>query len=107
MEMVKDLVDTRQVILEAANLTRDLIESAGLTFNLGVPDRLPSLWIDRTRIRQVLLNLLSNAVRFTDQGSISLRVTDNATSLAIAISDTGTGIRPEDIAHIFDAFYQA
>ncbi len=107
MAMVKELVDPRQVILEAANLTRDLIESAGLTFNLVVPDRLPSLWIDRTRIRQVLLNLLSNAVRFTNQGSISLRVTDQTTHLTIFISDTGTGIRPEDIPHIFDAFYQA
>ncbi len=107
MAMVKELADPRLVILEAANLTRDLIQSAGLKFNVTVPDQLPSMWIDRTRIRQVLLNLLSNAVRFTAQGSISLRVTDHTTHIAIAVSDTGTGIRPEDIPHIFDAFYQA
>src|SRR5258708_25752713 len=58
-------------------------------------------------MRKVLVNVLSKGGRFTDHGSISLRVTDNATSLTIAISDTGTGIRPEDIPHIFDAFYQA
>jgi len=107
MAMVKELADPREVILEAASLARDLIHSAGLSFNLAVPPCLPALWIDRTRIRQVLLNLLSNAVRFTDHGTIGLQVTDHTTHLTIAISDTGTGIRAEDIPHIFDAFYQA
>src|SRR5260221_3874073 len=107
MAMVKEFVDPRQVILDATNLAREMIEGAGLVFNLIMPDHLPSMWIDRTRIRQVLLNLLSNAVRFTNQGSITLQVKVDAKQLTMSITDTGTGIRQEDISHIFDAYYQA
>src|SRR5258708_5261111 len=107
MAMVKEFVDPHQVILEAANLAREMIEGAGLVFNLIVPDHLPSMWMDRTRIRQVLLNLLSNAVRFTNQGSITLRVEVDTKQLTINVTDTGTGIRQEDTPHIFDAYYQA
>jgi signal transduction histidine kinase/CheY-like chemotaxis protein len=107
MAVVKEHCNPRQTILEAANLVRDLIEGAGLTFNVTMPDDLPLLWIDRTRIRQILLNLLSNAVRFTSRGSISLQVSSDTQHLTIAIKDTGIGIRAEDIPHVFDEFYQA
>src|SRR5258708_1284927 len=107
MTIAKEHCNPRQTILEAANLVRDLIEHAGLAFNLSVPDDLPLMWIDRTRIRQILLNLLGNAVRFTSVGSISLRVTTDPQQLTITINDTGIGVRSEDISHVFDEFYQA
>src|SRR5258708_5437666 len=107
MAMVKEFVDPRQVILDATNLAREMIEGAGLVFNLIMPDHLPWMGIDRTRIRQVLLNLLSNAVRVTNQGSITLQVKVDAKQLTMSITDTGTGIRQEDLSYIFDAYYQA
>src|SRR5262249_9730081 len=88
MSVVKEEINPRQVMLEAANLVRDLIESRGLVFNVQFPDSLPSMFLDRTRIRQVLINLLSNAARFTDSGSISLRATLDESQLCIEVIDT-------------------
>ncbi len=64
--------------------------------------------IDRIRIRQVILNLLSNAIRFTDEGSITVRVVYQtaAERLLISVSDTGIGIRPDDLNKVFEEFHQ-
>jgi signal transduction histidine kinase/CheY-like chemotaxis protein len=107
MAIVKEYCNPRDTVLEAANLVRDLIEGAGLAFKVSIPDDLPLMWMDRTRIRQILLNLLSNAVRFTSQGSVSLHVKSDAKQITMAVSDTGIGILAEDISHVFDQFYQA
>src|SRR5258708_12644999 len=88
MAMVKEFVDPRQVILDATNLAREMIEGAGLVFNLIMPDHLPSMWIDRTRIRQVLLYLLYNAVLFTNKGLITLKVKEYYMNLPISISES-------------------
>jgi CheY-like chemotaxis protein len=73
---------------------------------LDAPDTLPQLFMDRTRIRQVLLNLLNNAVRFTDEGGITVLVEQSDRSVEVHVSDTGVGIPPNQLAHIFEAFHQ-
>jgi PAS domain S-box-containing protein len=78
-------------------------------FESGVPTRLRG---DAGRLRQVLTNLLGNAIKFTDRGEISLRVsrqneTPSETSLKFEVKDTGIGIAPEAQAKIFEAFVQA
>lgn len=66
-----------------------------------------SAWTDPSRLRQVLLNLLSNAAKFTDQGQIQVTVTpDGDEWFTIAVADTGIGIHGEDLARIFDKFHQ-
>ncbi len=62
--------------------------------------------LDRTRIRQVLLNLLSNAARFTDEGTITVRATLEETELRIDVIDTGIGIPPKDLKSVFEEFHQ-
>jgi signal transduction histidine kinase/CheY-like chemotaxis protein len=107
MAVVKEETDLREIILEAASLIRDLIESRGLTLKVVVPDYCPTLWLDRTRIRQVILNLLSNASHFTETGSITLVVSLEDASVRVSVSDTGIGIRAEDLGRVFEEFYQA
>lgn len=106
MAVIKEVCHPGDVINEAANLIRDLIESKGLMFNVVVPEQLPMLWLDRTRIRQVLLNLLGNAVRFTDKGTITLAASLEDQHLLVSVSDTGIGIRQEDLQQVFEEFHQ-
>ncbi len=106
MAVVKEEADPRQVILEAADMIRDTIANKGLIFNVSVPDQLPCIWVDRIRIRQVILNLLGNAIRFTDAGAITLAASVQDNHLLISVADTGIGIRQEDLSRVFEEFHQ-
>jgi signal transduction histidine kinase/CheY-like chemotaxis protein/HAMP domain-containing protein len=93
---------------------RPLTAEKGLDFEVRVDDSAPdALVTDRQRLRQVLGNLVSNAVKFTERGRVTLRVaragTGNGpedTSVAFSVTDTGIGIAPENLAVIFGAFQQ-
>jgi CheY-like chemotaxis protein len=102
--LAHDLVDPHVLIDEATATMRDYIATKGLALHVEVQPGLPALWIDRVRIRQVLLNLLVNATRFTDQGSIRVRVHREADELIVAVEDTGRGIPEADLPRIFEAF---
>jgi two-component system sensor histidine kinase BaeS len=66
---------------------------------------LPDLDVDPVRIRQVLENLVSNALRYTPPGgSVAVGVSPEGTSVAFRVADSGSGIRPEDLPHLFDRF---
>ena len=69
-------------------------------------DDLPKVYYDRTRIRQVVLNLVSNAARYTEKGGITLGAKQEDHHVIVSIADTGPGIAPEDIERIFEPFYQ-
>ncbi len=106
MAIIKEETNARQVILEAASLQRDLIESRGLAFQMALPEGMPTLYLDRTRVRQVILNLLSNAARFTDNGTITLSARVEPTKLLVSVTDTGIGIPPPDLNRVFEEFHQ-
>ncbi len=106
MAIVKEEIDPQQVIGEAATLARDLIESKGLTFSVVLPEMLPTMYLDRTRIRQVLINLLSNAARFTDSGMITLSASVGKSELRISVTDTGIGIPKHQLSRVFEEFHQ-
>jgi signal transduction histidine kinase len=86
---------------------------SSVTLRFELLESVPRLVLgDAGRVRQVLINLLSNAVKFTKQGSICVRVSARPLSnvrqqIAITVEDTGEGIKPDDLARIFDAFEQA
>jgi signal transduction histidine kinase len=89
-------------------------DAKGLKLNVDLAHPLPHIAADAQRIRQILTNLLGNAVKFTHQGSVSLVIEGIQTQenlpdgdwLIIRVSDTGIGIAPEDQSYIFDAFRQ-
>jgi CheY-like chemotaxis protein/anti-sigma regulatory factor (Ser/Thr protein kinase) len=82
----------------------------GLQFNVSVDPQVPTvLYGDEVRIKQIIINLLNNAVKYTAEGSIELRVEsenidDKFTNITISVSDTGMGIKKEALPNLFDAF---
>jgi CheY-like chemotaxis protein len=84
----------------------------GLAFRCRVPDETPDAVIgDRMRLQQVLLNLAGNAIKFTEEGRVEIRLSarrdDGHTELEFAVCDTGIGVSPEDRARLFEPFAQA
>lgn len=83
-----------------------LVDAKGLTLILEVAPDVPLITNDQRRLEQVLLNLLSNAVKFTEQGVITVRCRNAGGRLYFSVSDTGIGIRQEDLANLFQPFRQ-
>jgi len=71
-----------------------------------IEEELPSILSDGTRIEQILLNLLENAISYTEKGTITVQATRRKENLFLTIKDTGMGIPKEDIPFIFDRFHR-
>jgi signal transduction histidine kinase/DNA-binding response OmpR family regulator len=106
MGLSKERIDLRTVAAEAINAIARLYEVRGLTLTNEVPPDLPPVYADRTRIRQVLINLLNNAARFTPRGGASVGAHRGPTDLVVEVADTGVGIAEEDIPKVFEEFRQ-
>ncbi|OYY95588.1 MAG: hypothetical protein B7Y41_03560 [Hydrogenophilales bacterium 28-61-23] len=94
---------------EVASLARLQAESKGIYFHVEPVFPLPETpHIDPVRVKQILFNLIGNAIKFTDQGGVTLRVRhDAANKLVLEVSDTGIGITREQLARLFQPFTQA
>jgi signal transduction histidine kinase/CheY-like chemotaxis protein len=103
----KEPADLTEVVKDALDVVRPLIRKKKLRTEVSLPQDLPSVSCDRTRVRQVILNLLSNAARFTEQGGIAVRLAAQNGSVVVSVTDTGPGIPPEDTERLFEPFYQA
>jgi signal transduction histidine kinase len=113
IELEQSPFDLRDVVEDVTETFSDAVSAKGLELACFVPARLPTALIgDAARLRQILTNLIGNAVKFTDKGEVGIRVdavdVDAASVfLAFAVSDTGIGIPPEKQRRVFDAFTQA
>jgi signal transduction histidine kinase len=108
----KETVQPRPVILrdlveEVAALIRPLAEQKGLSFELRLEPVPLEVRTDPAKVKQILINLLANAVKFTTEGGVTLRVRTDRQRMIFEVADTGAGISPEHINHVFDAFWQA
>src|SRR5258706_598846 len=99
-----DLLVMLQAVIE---IGQELAHQKNLDWKVSIPANLPGVIGDRTRLRQVLLNLISNAVKFTEHGQVELRIEAHGTELLVAVSDTGLGISPKEQEFIFDEFRQS
>ena len=102
----RELVDIEKVIDEVWTVVHPLLDKKALDVGVVVQDDLPRIYCDRTRIRQVILNLVSNAARFTEAGGIKIHVASPDDRVVISVSDTGPGISPEDAERVFEPFCQ-
>ena len=107
LPMFRELISLRTIIDEASDTIAPLLERNNLSYEIVYDDAVPNLLLDRTRIRQVMLNLLNNAIRFTDEGSILVHVRRLEDQVEVSVRDTGVGIPSEQIPHIFEKFTQA
>jgi CheY-like chemotaxis protein len=106
MPLIIEQSSLSQIILEATDMLKGIILRKGLALRLELPEGLQPVLIDRLRIRQVLLNLLSNAIRFTDAGGITVAVARYPDELQVRVVDSGPGIAPEDLERVFEEFQQ-
>ena len=91
---------------EAVSPVQRLAEEKGLTLVYDVGAGIDKLYADKVRVRQVLLNILGNAVKFTNEGSVNLVVSESDTDFIFSVTDTGMGIGKEDLETIFDSFHR-
>src|SRR6266566_1594907 len=96
-------------LTEVANQLKPMASNKGLQLTLEVEDALPMVLADSHRLRQVVINMVSNALKFTEKGGVTIRCTllDRYDMLRISVSDTGIGISPAALDYIFEAFRQA
>lgn len=112
MELINVDYSFVSLLNDLVNMVQKKAEDKGLVFNLDIDRNIPStLNGDEIRIKQVIINILSNAVKYTGQGSVTFsaharKLSDKPDSimLKISVADTGTGIKPEDLGRLFVAF---
>lgn len=107
LTLQKEWVDLLAIIESAVELVKPLVEKKQLNLIIDRSQDLPLVYCDRVRIRQVILNLVGNAVRFTDVGSITVNAQKRGNQVEISVKDTGVGIKPEDQPRVFEPFCQS
>ncbi len=115
MELKPEPTNVRDMVEFLQRLFQETCSKKGIGFQVEIQEGLPSaLVLDSVRLRQVLMNLIGNAVKFTDKGRVTVKVAGSPMSreesrwnLSVAVRDTGPGIAKEDLNHIFEPFYQS
>jgi signal transduction histidine kinase/CheY-like chemotaxis protein len=104
--LTKEPTPLTTLLNDTTEIATELFRTPSVQLQTNIPPNLPTLTIDRTRIRQILLNLLNNAQRFTTEGVVEIKAHQLDDAVLIQVSDTGSGIPEEKVPYIFDEFYQ-
>jgi len=110
MELYLETFDIAALIDEAVMTAQSLVEKNGNVLQVQLADQLGAMHADQTKIKQILLNLLGNAAKFTERGTITLAVTreqsDEADWVVFRVADTGIGMTPAQMRNLFQSFSQ-
>jgi signal transduction histidine kinase/CheY-like chemotaxis protein len=108
LEITSESVDGAALIAEVAALTKVQADAKGLALRVDATGEIPSIRGDRSRLRQILLNVVGNAIKFTDRGEVRVTATtdSDATHVVVTVADTGVGIAPEQQPLLFEKFRQ-
>jgi PAS domain S-box-containing protein len=101
-------LSARDLIVEATDMQRPLASSSSLALRVDVDSDVPEVWGDRDRLVQVFQNLIGNAIKFTKPGGdVTVGAAAGNREVVFRVADTGCGIAPESVPHVFDRFWQA
>lgn len=127
LDVHTELLKLRPFVIDIASEVEPLMTEKGLSFSISIPATLPRIATDPTHLRQILVNLLGNAIKFTSEGSVTLRavvvaddevarfaaaanrhplLTAGGAWVALQVADTGIGIAEKDLARVFEEFEQ-
>jgi PAS domain S-box-containing protein len=106
MQFTLEKLTLGDVVKEASQQMEPMFRRKSLSYTVDVSPDAPAIMTDRTKLKQVLLNLLSNAMKFTNKGGVSIVVRQHAMGVRIDVNDTGIGIRPEHLSVIWEDFRQ-
>jgi GAF domain-containing protein/CheY-like chemotaxis protein len=106
MELNFEEVQLEPIIKGVMSTAVALVKDRPITLHQDIPENLPAVWADPTRIRQIILNLVSNACKFTDEGRVKISAFADQERVTISVSDTGIGIPEENLTSIFEEFTQ-
>ncbi len=108
LQLHRESTDMGILVSETTTAFRASADRAGVELRVTLPNELPLLNLDPVRIREVLTNLVANALRHTSPGGV-IHLSGEVTEphLTLSVSDTGSGIPPERLPHIFDRFYKS
>ncbi|HHX44381.1 MAG TPA: response regulator [Chloroflexi bacterium] len=108
LPLVRDQVDLEaDVVVKAVDIVHPLAQRRGLSLRTELAGGLPTIIADQVRLRQALLNILMNAVRFTEHGGVTVRTEMDGDAVLVSVSDTGRGIPAAEIPKLFREFAQA
>ncbi|MBC7911168.1 MAG: hypothetical protein H7Y30_11740, partial [Pyrinomonadaceae bacterium] len=101
-------IDLRNVVDELRETMEPLAREKGLTLEVALSPDLPTVEADRAKLRRILVNLLSNSLKFTNRGGrVEVKAEKMGEHVMISVIDTGVGIAPDDVARLFDKYEQA
>jgi len=99
-------ISFNEVIKKSLEGLDNVAQQKGVTLKLELPQSSPLVYGASRRLQQVMTNLVSNAINYTNEGTVSVKVIDNENDARVEISDTGIGIKPEDMPRMFNDFFR-
>lgn len=107
LALYPEWTELEPIVTGAADSVRPEFEKRGLSLDVEIEPDLPLLYLDRHRVTQVLLNLLTNAYKYTVEGGALVKVSHNDHKVQVEVSDTGVGMTEEEQSHLFERFFRS